>query len=100
MAIVNLGLMQLGEVSRVLLLIHFHLLGKCSWNRCGPFGLSQETLWHSISLRFEKPGSPRQQTEAEKPGAADDRGTYNGFEAEVSPVLFPHFKGFLRRLGI
>jgi hypothetical protein len=39
MAIVNFLLVQFEELSRVLLLIHFHLLGKCTWNRCGPFGL-------------------------------------------------------------
>jgi hypothetical protein len=44
MAIANLWMVQFGELSRVLLLIHFHLLGKCTWNRPGPFGLSQKHL--------------------------------------------------------
>jgi hypothetical protein len=55
MAIVNLCLVQFGELSGVLLLIHFHLLGK--FTRIVAV-LSQKNLWQSISLRFERPGSP------------------------------------------
>jgi hypothetical protein len=86
-AIVNLCLVQFGEPSRVFLLIHFHLLGKCPWNRCGPFGFSKKKLFGTHFSEVRKTWLA-QQTEAEKPGATDDRGTYNGFEAEVWPGLF------------